>query len=73
MLETISTSVVILVTGYSLAGLLFALPFLRRGAGALDPKAREATRGFRLIILPGVVALWPILAWKWRRARGAGA
>ena len=71
MLETISTILVILLIGYALAGLLFSLPFLLLGAGRIDPAARQGSRGFRLIILPGTVALWPILAWKWRRAMGA--
>ena len=72
MLETFSTAVVILAAGYVLVGLLFALPFLLRGAGRIDPAAREGSRGFRLMILPGTVALWPILASKWRRASGEG-
>lgn len=72
MLETFSTAVLVLVAGYALVGLLFALPFLLRGAGRVDPAAREGSRGFRLLILPGTVALWPILASKWRRASGGG-
>lgn len=72
MLETISTVVVILAVGYALVGLLFAFPFLMRGAGRIDPAAQEGSRGFRLMILPGTVALWPILAWKWRRAAETG-
>lgn len=72
MLETISTAVVILVAGYTLVGLLFALPFLLRGAGRIDSAAGEGSRGFRLVILPGTIALWPVLAWKWRRAAEDG-
>ena len=51
---------------YALVGLLFALPFLSRGVGRVDPAAAESGWGFRLIILPGVVALWPLLALRWR-------
>lgn len=68
MLETISTVVVILVGVYAGVGLLFAVPFLLRGAGRLDSSARQGSGGFRVIIFPGVVALWPFLAWKWRLA-----
>ncbi len=71
MLETISTAVVILAAGYALLGVLFAIPFLLRGAAAIDPAARQGSRGFRLLILPGTVALWPVLAWKWQRVREA--
>jgi hypothetical protein len=50
---------------YVALGLLFAIPFVLRGVAAIDPAARQATRGFRLVILPGVVALWPILLRRW--------
>jgi hypothetical protein len=72
MLETISTVVVTLVSIYLLAGLLFALPFLLRGAARLDPSAQHGSGGFRAVILPGTVALWPVLAWKWRIAARQG-
>lgn len=42
-------------------GLLFALYFVVRGAGRLDAVARAGSRGFRLLILPGCAALWPLL------------
>ena len=50
---------------YIVAGVLFAVPFVLVGVGRIDPSARGGTWGFRLIILPGVVALWPILAVRW--------
>lgn len=53
---------------YLAAGLLFAVVFITRGVGRVDAQAREAGWGFRLIILPGVVALWPLLWRRWRRA-----
>ena len=52
-------------------GLLFALAFVTRGVSKVDPAARGATTGFRVLIVPGVAALWPLLAWRW--ARGIGA
>jgi hypothetical protein len=55
---------------YILAGLLFAIPFILRGVNRLDPSAREGSWGFRLIVFPGVVALWPLLALRWRRGQG---
>lgn len=68
MLEAISTIIVLLTGVYLIVGLIFAIPFLLRGAGRLDPAARRGSRGFRAIILPGTVALWPVLARKWRLA-----
>ena len=51
--------------GYVAAGALFAAAFLTWGVSRIDPVARQGTLGFRLIILPGVVALWPLLLFKW--------
>lgn len=53
---------------YVAAGLLFAFAFVTRGVSRVDPVAREATLGFRLIILPGATALWPLLALRWAKA-----
>lgn len=50
---------------YTLLGVLFAIPFVWIGAGRIDPVAKEGTRGFRLLILPGAIALWPLLAKRW--------
>mgnify|MGYP001367912503 CR=1 FL=1 len=47
---------------YLLIGVAFSMPFVLRWAGRLDPVAAHGTRGFRLLILPGVVLLWPLLA-----------
>jgi len=52
---------------YLVAGIAFAVPFALRGAGAIDPAAEGGTRGFRVLIFPGVVALWPFMLVKWRR------
>jgi hypothetical protein len=58
---------------YLLAGLMFGLPFVLRGAGRVDAAARGASLGFRLLILPGTAVLWPLLLAKWFRAVRAGA
>lgn len=50
---------------YVALGVLFAVPFVVKGVGRIDPVAREGTWGFRLLIVPGVVALWPLLAKRW--------
>ena len=58
---------------YAVAGALFAVPFAWRGTGALDPAARQGSWGFRLLILPGAAALWPVLLVVWMRsARSSG-
>ena len=48
-------------------GVLFAVPFAFVGAARIDPDAAGATLGFRLLILPGAAALWPVLLVRWRR------
>ncbi|HRC84249.1 MAG TPA: hypothetical protein PK413_01420 [Thermoanaerobaculia bacterium] len=54
---------------YTGLGVLVALPFVLRGAGRVDPGAERAPWSFRLLILPGAVALWPLVARWWLRAR----
>ncbi|MCB0580045.1 MAG: hypothetical protein KDD10_12150 [Phaeodactylibacter sp.] len=50
---------------YLLLGLLFAFAFAWKGAGAIDAKAAQASWFFKLLILPGAMALWPFLLSKW--------
>lgn len=42
-------------------GFLFALVFLTWGVERIDPAARKMPLLARLVIMPGVTALWPIL------------
>ncbi|HEU5154308.1 MAG TPA: hypothetical protein VFU03_06240 [Gemmatimonadales bacterium] len=49
---------------YLLIGLCFAIVFVARGAGRLDPVARHGTIGFRLLVIPGAMTLWPYLLWR---------
>ncbi len=46
-------------------GFLFSLAFVFAGAGKIDPDAQKGTIGFRLLIIPGSMALWPVLAKRW--------
>ena len=49
-------------------GVLLALPMLLWLIKKIDPITSDATLGFRLLALPGIVMLWPILLLK---ARGS--
>jgi hypothetical protein len=72
MFATVVAGCWVLAGVYAVMGVLFAVPFVCRWAGQLDASARTGSWGFRLIILPGVVALWPVLAGKvWRVHKGA--
>lgn len=59
-----------LLAAYAAAGLVFAAAFVSVGIGKVDPVSKGSRIGFRLIILPGVTALWPLLLLQWIRARG---
>jgi hypothetical protein len=64
---TLATWLVMAASVYTGLGLLFAVAFVARGAARIDPQAEGGSWGFRLAILPGVVALWPLLARRWAR------
>jgi hypothetical protein len=51
-------------------GLAFAVAFHLRGIPRVDAQAARGSLGFRVLVTPGVVALWPLLARRWRSARG---
>lgn len=65
--------VLMLAAVYLAAGALFAVVFLWRGLGAVAPAAVDAGVGFRLMIAPGTVALWPLLLRRWWRMRRGAA
>jgi len=51
--------------GYLILGVVFAIAFVLLGIEKVDATAHGSTVGFRLIIIPGVILLWPILLRKW--------
>jgi hypothetical protein len=55
------------LTLYAALGVIFAIAFLVRGVSRIDAHAAGAGSGFRLMIFPGVVALWPLLLSRWIR------
>lgn len=57
---------------YATIGALFGIMFVWRGINRTDPAAHGARWTFRLLILPGVIALWPMLTLRWRRAVRTG-
>jgi hypothetical protein len=56
------------LTAYGLVGLVFAVAFVTMGIQRVDSVAEHAPLGFRLIVLPGAAALWPLLLVRWLRA-----
>ena len=59
---------VAMLTLYTAAGVAFGIVFVARGVSRVDEHAAGAGLGFRMIIFPGVVALWPFLLSRWMRA-----
>jgi hypothetical protein len=53
------------LAAYLAAGILFAAAFVIAGVDKVDPAARGATTGFRVLIVPGSALLWPLLARRW--------
>jgi hypothetical protein len=58
------------LAAYAAIGLLFAAAFLPAGISQVDPASKGSGIGFRLIILPGVAALWPLMLKRWTQGRG---
>ncbi|HEY0678173.1 MAG TPA: hypothetical protein VGD17_07795 [Chitinophagaceae bacterium] len=58
----------ILAAVYLAAGLLFAMLFVTKGVDVIDEGSHGTGWGFRLIIVPGTILLWPVLLIKWKRA-----
>lgn len=54
-----------LLTGYAALGLGFAILFVAIGLPRVDHAATQAPWSFRLLILPGVAALWPVMLRRW--------
>jgi hypothetical protein len=62
-----------LALAYLACGVIFGTAFVIAGVQRLDDAANGASIGFRLLIFPGSVALWPYLALRWFRACWEGA
>ncbi|MEM8954883.1 MAG: hypothetical protein AAGD22_12085 [Verrucomicrobiota bacterium] len=52
-------------------GFLFGVGFaFFGGAKAVDEAAAEGTWGFKILIVPGAAAFWPILLKRWVKGEG---
>jgi hypothetical protein len=61
--------VVFMFLAYAAFGVLFALVFLFSGLRNADDKVEGAHPLFRLMILPGVIGLWPLVWWRYTHIR----
>lgn len=54
-------SILFVVAFYLFSGFLFSVWFIFLGVDRIDPAARGSSVGFRFLILPGAVVIWPLL------------
>jgi hypothetical protein len=62
---TIAEWIVYLAMIYAAVGVLFAIAFIAFGVGRMDSAAKGSPLAFRLLILPGAAAVWPVLLKRW--------
>jgi hypothetical protein len=67
MFEILANAFVYGLEIYIGLGLAFAIAFVWFGVQRLDTEAQGAGLGFRLLILPGVTAFWPMFLYRWTR------
>jgi vacuolar-type H+-ATPase subunit I/STV1 len=65
MYERFAAVFVFALLAYAALGFLFAVAFVSFGVTRMDPEARGTKLGFRLLIMPGVMAFWPLLLQRW--------
>ena len=65
MYEQLTTLLVHALYLYGIAGLVFAIVFVITGVKRIDSQAIGSGVGFRVLIIPGAAALWPILLCRW--------
>lgn len=66
----ISQIILASAASYLAIGLIYGLFFVRAGVQKVDPMAVDAPLGFRLMILPGVMLLWPAVVVISRHRKG---
>lgn len=64
------TSMLSVIGAYVFIGVLAAVALHLRGLRVLDHATIGAPLMFRVLVSPGMIALWPILLLKWLRAAG---
>jgi len=61
----IAAAFLIVIGIYLACGVVFAVPFVLVGVKQIDPHAAHGSWGFRLLIIPGTMAFWPLLLKRW--------
>ena len=66
--ETLVITFFGVLAAYGGIGAVFAAVFVWHGVEFVDSEARGSGIGFRLSILPGVAAFWPMFLYRGREA-----
>lgn len=66
-METFISILLSLVAVYLVMGLVFSLYFSFSGVKKIDGLAKNSSFGFKLIIIPGSILLWPLLVIKLKK------
>jgi flagellar basal body-associated protein FliL len=64
-MQAVVNIILVIATVYLLCGVVFTAVFLFRGLQKMDEGTHGATVGFKIIIIPGCIVLWPVLLRKW--------
>lgn len=70
-MEVVVSYIFTVIGIYLLLGFLYYLAFIFKWAAQLDENTKGSGIGFKLLILPGTLALWPVLYWKWKKRNKA--
>ena len=65
----LAETIIWIIQVYGGIGLAVAAAFLLFGIERVEPYARGSI-GFRPLLVPGLVLLWPLVLWRWRVLAG---
>ncbi len=64
MIETAISLLLKIAAAYGVAGIAIAIWFFARHIKRLDPATAGGSLGFRVLVAPGIIALWPLIVMK---------
>lgn len=67
-MHLLTITVLTILGAYLALGLIVGIAFILRGVDRVDPAMVASPKRVRILILPGVAALWPLMLAKWIRA-----
>lgn len=67
-MTTIVNGLLLLLAIYLVLGFFFSLVFIFKGLVKVDPSTEGTSIWFKMLILPGLCAFWPLFFTKWRKA-----